>query len=221
MNGDTRVARCGAVWAAASLGTAALLRWLLLGLPTSPPADVVAALVGGCTAVAVGCLAWLWLLTTLVVLDVLRGRNTTRRGVPHAVRRWVLVACGVTLASGLLAPAQAERGASEPARPGAAAALLVGLPIPDRATTTTQWLGLLARPRERSAPEEVVVATGDSLWDLAARGLPLAADDAEIEQRWREIYRANREVVGADPDLIRPGQRLLLPVHQPDRQSRQ
>lgn len=221
MNGDTRVARCGAVWAAASLGTVALVRWLLLDLPTRPPDDVVAALVGGCTAVAAGCLAWLWLLTTLVVLDVLRGKSPTRRGVPHAVRRWVLAACGVTLASGLFTPVHAERGASEPARPGAAAALLVGLPVPDRATTTTQWLGLLARPRENSAPDAVVVATGDTLWDLAARGLPLTADDAQIERRWGEIYRANREVVGADPDLIRPGQRLLLPVHQPDRQSRQ
>ncbi len=219
MDGDTRVARCGTVWAATSLATAALLHWLLPGLPTGSPVGFVPALVGGCTAAAVGCLAWLWALTTLVVLDVVRGRPAGRRGVPHVVRRWVLVACGVTLASGLLAPAHAEQGGSERPSPGAAAALLVGLPVPDRATTTTQWLGLLARPREHSGPEAVVVAAGDTLWDLAARSLPAMADDAEIERRWQEIYRANRGVVGADPDLIRPGQRLLLPVRQPDQQS--
>jgi hypothetical protein len=222
MFGDTRVARGGAVWAAASLATGTLVRWLAPGLPTSPPDGVVPALVGGCTAAAVACLAWLWVLTTLVVLDVVRGREAGqggRRGVPGVVRRGVLLACGVTLASGLLAPAHAERGASDPPEPGAAATVLVGLPVPDRATTTTQWLGLLTHPRERTAPAVVVVAAGDSLWGLAARSLPTTADDAEIERRWREIYRANREVVGADPDLIRPGQRLVLPDRLPDGQA--
>ncbi len=219
MVSDARVVRCGAVWAAATLGTATLVRWLLPGLPSEPPGDVTAVLVAGCTAAAVATLAWLWLLTTLVVLDVLRDRPALRRGLPHAVRRWVLVACGAALVGGLLAPAHAEGGGPEPGRPDAAAALLVGLPVPDRATTTTQWLGLLARPRERPAPQAVVVAAGDTLWGLAAGSLPAGADDAEIERRWREIYRANREAVGADPDLIRPGQRLLLPVDQRDRPS--
>jgi nucleoid-associated protein YgaU len=36
-------------------------------------------------------------------------------------------------------------------------------------------------------------------------------DDAAIDRRWREIYAANRAVVGPDPDLIRPGERLRLP----------
>ena len=218
MVGGTRVARCGAVWAATTLGAAALLPWLTAGLPTAPPDDVVAGLVACCTAAAVGCVAWLWVLTTLVVLEVLRGRPTGRTGVPPAVRRWVLVACGVSLAGGLLAPAHADRGASEPSRP-AASALLVGLPVPDRATTTTQWRGLLARPREHPASAAVVVAAGDTLWDLAADTLPATADDADIQRRWREIYRANRDVVGADPDLIRPGQRLSLPDSRPDQET--
>ena len=218
MVGDTRVARCGVVWVVTSLAMAALVQWLLPDLANEPSDDVTAVLVDGCAAVAVACLTWLWLLTTLVVLDVLRGRPVGRRGVPLGVRRWVLAACGVTLAGGLLAPAHADGRHPDPARPGATAALLVGLPIPDRATTTTQWLGLLARPRERRPAQVVVVAAGDTLWDLAADGLPATADDAEIERRWREIYRANRRAVGADPDLIRPGQRLLLPVGRRDRQ---
>jgi len=32
-----------------------------------------------------------------------------------------------------------------------------------------------------------------------------------VEARWRAIYRLNRDVIGRDPDLIRPGQRLVLP----------
>jgi nucleoid-associated protein YgaU len=218
MVGDTRIVRCGAVWAATTLGAAALLPWLAAGLPTVPPDDVVAGLVAGSTAAAVGCLTWLWVLTTLVVLDVLRGRPTGPHGVPPALRRWVLVACGVSLAGGLLPPAYAERGTSEPSRP-AASTLLVGLPVPDRATTTTQWLGLLARPREHPGSAVVVVAAGDTLWDLATHTLPVTADDAEIQRRWREIYRANRDVVGADPDLIRPGQRLSLPASRPDQET--
>ena len=32
-----------------------------------------------------------------------------------------------------------------------------------------------------------------------------------LDDRWRAIWRANRDVVGDDPDLIFPGQALRLP----------
>jgi nucleoid-associated protein YgaU len=63
-----------------------------------------------------------------------------------------------------------------------------------------------------------VVAPGDSLWAIAERSLRGNLDDLDdlaVERRWRAIYRANREVIGADPDLIVPGQRLVLPVPPP------
>jgi nucleoid-associated protein YgaU len=65
-----------------------------------------------------------------------------------------------------------------------------------------------------------VVAPGDSLWAIAERSLHNNddlddLDDLAVERRWRAIYRANREVIGADPDLIVPGQRLVLPVPPP------
>ncbi|MGH3346923.1 MAG: LysM peptidoglycan-binding domain-containing protein, partial [Nocardioides sp.] len=140
--------------------------------------------------------------------------------VPGAVRRLVLAACGATLAGGLLTPAHADQGrAVEPGpRPAATAALLVGLPLPDRTTTTTQWLGLLGRAAatrgevRREQPDQLVVRPGDTLWEIAERTLPARVTDDEVERRWREIYRANRDVVGADPDLIRPGQRLVVPA---------
>ena len=56
-----------------------------------------------------------------------------------------------------------------------------------------------------------VVRPGDSLWAIAARDLPDHASPATVAAHWQEIYQANRAVIGADPDLIVPGQRLVLP----------
>ena len=58
----------------------------------------------------------------------------------------------------------------------------------------------------------MTVRRGDTLWDLAARGLGPAASDAEIAAEWPRWYAANRDVVGADPDLLLPGQQLLAPA---------
>lgn len=57
----------------------------------------------------------------------------------------------------------------------------------------------------------VVVQPGDSLWKIAARYLPAGTEDAVIDATWRQWYAANRAVIGADPDLILPGQQLHAP----------
>ncbi len=57
----------------------------------------------------------------------------------------------------------------------------------------------------------VIVEAGDSLWLLAAEQLGPTADDADIDAAWRAWYTANRRVIGDDPDLILPGQRLRPP----------
>lgn len=66
---------------------------------------------------------------------------------------------------------------------------------------------------EEPAPREcqVVVAAGDTLWDIAAQRLGAGATDAEIDAAWRADYAANAVVVGPDPDLILPGQVLVVP----------
>jgi nucleoid-associated protein YgaU len=51
---------------------------------------------------------------------------------------------------------------------------------------------------------EYVVRSGDSLSKIAKRLLGNA-------NRWREIYDANRETIGGNPDLIHPGQKLVIP----------
>ncbi len=59
--------------------------------------------------------------------------------------------------------------------------------------------------------DEVVVRRGDTLWDIAARHLGPHASAAEVAAEWPRWHAANATVVGADPDLLLPGQRLLPP----------
>lgn len=66
---------------------------------------------------------------------------------------------------------------------------------------------------------EHTVEVGDTLWDIAAAHLvPAERSAAAIHRYWRQIYRANRSVVGADPDLIHPGTRLGVAPFRQDRQ---
>jgi nucleoid-associated protein YgaU len=59
--------------------------------------------------------------------------------------------------------------------------------------------------------DEVVVRRGDTLWDIAARHLGQDASPAEIAAEWPRWHAANSAVIGPDPDLLLPGQRLLPP----------
>lgn len=61
-----------------------------------------------------------------------------------------------------------------------------------------------------AAPTRIVLP-GDTLWEIARAQLPPGADAATIDESWRAIYALNAEAIGSDPNLIRPGQTLLLP----------
>ena len=61
-------------------------------------------------------------------------------------------------------------------------------------------------------PAEVVVRRGDSLWAITARHLGAGATDAAIAAEWPRWHAANRRVIGNDPDLLLPGQRLRAPA---------
>ncbi len=54
------------------------------------------------------------------------------------------------------------------------------------------------------------VQPGDSLWAIACRESSTTTTE-EINRRWRQIYEANRDTIGDNPDLIHPGQVLLIP----------
>ena len=65
-------------------------------------------------------------------------------------------------------------------------------------------------PLKLEHPDHWVVMPGDTLWDIAASHLH-TTDDSRIARYWPLIHRENRDVVGSDPSLIRPGQVLELP----------
>ena len=61
--------------------------------------------------------------------------------------------------------------------------------------------------------EGVVVRRGDSLWSITGRYLGPSATADEIAREWPRWHEANRDVIGDDPDLIRPGQVLPPRLH--------
>lgn len=67
-----------------------------------------------------------------------------------------------------------------------------------KASTTSQ------RPSEKPKTTGYTVIRGDSLWKIAQR--ELGSGD-----RWRDIYEKNKSVIGANPNLIKPGQKLVMP----------
>lgn len=143
-----------------------------------------------CLVALVLAAGWAWAQGLAAVAEAWRGARTP--APPGGLRRLVLTACGVALAGSLTAPAHATPDRPRPD-------LLSGLPLPDRAQGP-------AHPVRRG----VVVRPGDSLWTLAERDLPAAAPDRLVSDRWHEIYRRNRGVIGPDPDLIHPGQVLEI-----------
>ncbi|GAA1852273.1 hypothetical protein [Myceligenerans crystallogenes] len=74
--------------------------------------------------------------------------------------------------------------------------------------------------RPPSEAGTVVVAEGDSLWSIAAAQLAARAKGpgtgpprpARVARETAAWYAANRDVIGPDPDLVRPGTVLHPPV---------
>jgi len=189
--------RCLTVWLAATAAAVGLLTWLF-PVATAPATRFDDVLVRLCAVVGTITAAWLWVVTSAVVVEAATGAES--RGIPAPLRRLVLLTCGAAVVAGLAVPAQATPGELHRERRPSVA----GLPFPDRAVTP---------PAPAPAGEQVVVRPGDTLWDLAAADLGPGADPAAVDERWREIYAHNRAVIGPDPDLIQPAQRLRLPAH--------
>ena len=222
--------RCLAVWLTVT-GLCGGASWLALpavvagasqatsGAAGSRPfAEWIAWGAGLATLTAAG---WLTVLTTAVTLAAARGRwDHSTLGRPAGLRRLLLLACGVALTAGLAPPVGADPGA----------AIVRGLALPDRADSVslpTAHSPTAHSPAARSGV--VVVAPGDCLWSIAAATLAApaddaadhaadhGADDAQVTRRWQAVYRLNRDLIGPDPDLIHPGQRLRLPGPSPHR----
>src|SRR4051794_10515500 len=155
---------------------------------------------GAAAALALGT-GWAVLIAAAAVLEVIsegRFALTARLGCPAPARRALLAGLGVVLASGgavVTCPVSAA-----PAPSGSSTRGQVGLPVPARP---------VGHPPAVSR-QRVEVRQGDSLWRLAEqRSRP--GTEQDVARLVARTYRANRGVIGADPDLILPGQRLQIP----------
>jgi hypothetical protein len=143
-----------------------------------------------------------------------RFRMASRLGCPPTVHRWLLVTVTATFAASLQVP---PVGAEERRAPTAPTALVLdGLLLPDRPSGDRVPAPDRRAREPPGAPATVRVRPGDSLWAISRRLLPADASAAAIASLTSTLYAHNRSTVGADPDLILPGQRLLVPpaVHE-------
>ncbi|BDZ58844.1 LysM peptidoglycan-binding domain-containing protein [Barrientosiimonas endolithica] len=79
-------------------------------------------------------------------------------------------------------------------------------------SSTLDRAGLLGRCAPASG--EIVVHRGDTLWSIVERDLGPTATAREIAEAWPRWFAANREAIGADPDLLLPGTVLLRPSQE-------
>ena len=207
------------------------------GVPVRPGE----ALTGAVACAALAVLTVLALGVLLELLAQVPGvvgaaaRRVGTRVTPRLVRRavgaalGVAVVVGVTPAAAAASPRVVVLAPAPPPDPGFAPLPDPRWAPPDTSSTgrSAGWVPsppvvraqpdvrvLSPAPRvgpTRDAPLEVVVRRGDSLWGIAARHLGPDASDAEIARAWPAWFEANRHVVGDDPDLLRPGQRLQAP----------
>ncbi|MEV5001045.1 LysM peptidoglycan-binding domain-containing protein [Nocardioides sp. LML1-1-1.1] len=191
--------RAALLGVAVTVGAAALARVAAgpaTGLVRAPAVDFAGLLVQLCALAALVATALLWATTCATVTGQLRRPGVPRRPV-GPVRALLLAACGVVV---LAAPATAGADpAPAPSRPTSLPTSLAGLPYPDRPTGAAE------------SARTVVVRPGDSLWAISARTLGPAARADEVASYGRQVHVLNARVIGPDPDLVRPGQRLRLP----------
>jgi nucleoid-associated protein YgaU len=196
------------------------------------PATVVVALLRW---VAVVLAAWT-LLSTLLYLAAASSRvpaavRAVRWTTVPAVRRVVDAACAVSVATSVvatsvvLAPAGAGATSADPpsvsvVRDGRGGDGSIARLPADPAPTTTRPAPVPPAPTVVVPDDDVVVVdAGDNLWVLAARRLARASGrtpdevtDAEVAPYWVRVCDANRaRLASSDPDLVFPGEQVVLP----------
>lgn len=144
-----------------------------------------------------------WLAVTGGLALLARHVGWAARALPHVAPRLVRhVLVGSAVGAGLAVPT------------AAGATSLDGLPYPERPTggPVLAERPVVRSPQPTSTPATHVVRAGESLWTIAADHLPARADGDDVARAVRRWHRTNRAVLGDDPDLIHPGQRLRPPT---------
>ncbi|GAA3540637.1 LysM peptidoglycan-binding domain-containing protein [Nocardioides daeguensis] len=204
--GRARV-RASLLWltvTAALAGLAAVTVPLARNLLVTPGPAFADALVQLCALCALVAGAFVWLAATDVARCVLRPGSAPRVRPVGPLRLALLAACGVSVLAGTAPAHAAAAGGDTPVGSGASlsAEALAGLPLPDRPDDPLQDSPTLTT---------TTVALGDSVWTVAARQLGPKASQAAVASYWLRVLALNADTLGADPDLVRPGQTLRLP----------
>lgn len=98
----------------------------------------------------------------------------------------------------------ARRSSSDGGAVGATRALRPDREAPGRSD------GAVAHEIRQCGSSNLRVRPGDSLWSIAA-SIVDPTSTASVARLSQRIFEANRGVIGADPDLIHPGQSLSVP----------
>lgn len=81
------------------------------------------------------------------------------------------------------------------------------VPVIKKLTTSSKLSAKPQRPpKQESKPKIYVVKKGDSLWKIA-QNLNIYGDGS----KWRQIYEANKKLIGKNPNGIKPGMKLVIP----------
>ncbi len=195
--------------AAAAGGYAARRAW---AMPAPGTADFATLLTELAAWVLVAGCSWALCLVAAAAIEA--GSHGRLRPVrllpcPEVARRWAFALLGAAVLSTTPVTAHADPGRAPRSRTA-----IGGLPLPDRPDGSVP--GGPAGRAARGAPPVVVVQPGDSLWGLVSHRLPDSTDAAAVAAAVSATYRANRPAIGPDPDLVRPGQRLVLTL-RPER----
>jgi nucleoid-associated protein YgaU len=188
----------------------------------------------GADSVAVtmaGTALWLvalWLAVGLVALAVATapgrlgevGSWFTDRLLPGALTRTVAGAVGLSVA---FAPVAAGAETVTPTATTSAATLAAPPTWPSDSSASRPDINLAppslplslpvsdAPPAQLTASPTITVQPGDSLWLIAPRRLGSSATGAQLRAATDRWYATNHAVIGADPNLIRPGTVLDVP----------
>jgi LysM domain len=173
--------------------------WLLeatqpLRHPVSPQFDGL--LVAVAAWALVGCAAWAVVIGLAAVVEATSAGRlpaTAWVGCPRSLRRLLFAGLGVALVG------------TGPLQTSATASTEAPLPVPARPVGTVQ------ADNEADPRPGLVVRPGDSLWRIAEQRLHSSASTDEVATLVHRLHHLNRGVIGPDPDLIRPGQRLAVP----------
>ena len=84
-------------------------------------------------------------------------------------------------------------------------------PTPAAGRAAAAGLALVQSDSAASPVAGYVVRPGDTLWAIASHQLGPHQTAAAVAAQWPRWYAANREVIGDDPNLIRPGELLHAP----------